>query len=80
MSTHFSADEMDFGRASGRYVVTAFDGWLVASDAGSLLLASTDRALQLVERFAACFQDGCHPDLIEHAVAARVGQRAFGLA
>ena len=80
MPTHCSADEMDFGRASGRSVVAAFDGGHVTSDAGALLLASTDRALRLVERFAACFRDGRDPDLIEHSIAALVGQRVFGLA
>jgi hypothetical protein len=41
MPTHCSADEMDFGRAIGRCVVAAFDGGLVTSDAGALMLAST---------------------------------------
>jgi hypothetical protein len=71
---------MDFGRASGRSVVAAFSGGLVASDAGSLLRAWTDRALRLVERFAACFRGGRDPDLIEHAIANLIGQRVFGLA
>ena len=80
MPTKCSADAMDFGRASGRCVVAAFDGELVTADAGALLLASTDRALQLVERIAACFQYGRDSDLIAHAIAAMVAQRAFGLA
>lgn len=80
MPTHCNADEMDFGRARGRSVVAAFDGGLVTSDAGALLLASTDRAIRLVERFAACFRDGRDRDLIAHSIATMVGQRVFGLA
>jgi hypothetical protein len=52
----------------------------MSSDAGALLLGSADRELRLVERFAACFEDRRHPELIEHAVATLVGQRVFGLA
>jgi hypothetical protein len=42
----------------GRQVVAAFDGGEVTSDAGALLLGATDRAIGLVTRFAACFDDG----------------------
>ena len=40
----------------------------------------TDRAIGLVERFAACFTDGRSPELIEHEVKTLVGQRIFGIA
>ena len=53
---------------------------LVTSDAGALLLGATDRAIDLMERFAACFRDQRRQDLIEHAVATLVGQRVFGIA
>ena len=39
-------------------MVAAFDGGEVTSDAGGLLLGATDRAIGLVRRFAACFDDG----------------------
>src|SRR5580765_4918598 len=45
MPTECSASEMDFGRAGGRRVVADFDGGLVSSDAGALLLAETDKAI-----------------------------------
>lgn len=80
MPTQCSSDGMDFGRASGRSVVAAFDGGLVTSDAGALLLGATDRAIRLVERFAACFRDGRDPGLVEHSLTSLVGQRVFGLA
>ena len=52
----------------------------MTSDAGALLLGTTDRAIGLVERFAACFTDSRSPELIEHAVKTLVGQRIFGIA
>jgi hypothetical protein len=47
---------------------------------GRLLLGATDRAIGLVDRFAACFADGRAPERIEHEVATLVGQRVFGIA
>jgi hypothetical protein len=61
-------------------VEAAFDGGLVTSDAGALLLGTTDRAIDLVGRFADCFRDHRRQDLIEHAVGTLVGQRVFGIA
>src|SRR5271169_6393262 len=42
MLTQCSPTEMEFGRAGGRRVVADFDGGLVSSDAGALLLGETD--------------------------------------
>jgi hypothetical protein len=58
----------------------AFDGGLVTSDAGGLLLGVTDRAIGLISRFAGCFSDHRRPELIEHTVATLVGQRLFAIA
>jgi hypothetical protein len=67
-------------RVEGRSVVASFDGGAITSDAGALLLGATDRAIRLVDRFAACFRDFRSPRLIEHDVSTLVGQRVFGLA
>jgi hypothetical protein len=61
-------------------VVAGFDGGKMTSDAGALLLGATDRAIGLVERFAACFTDGRAATLVEHEVKTLVGQRVFGIA
>jgi hypothetical protein len=58
----------------------AFDGGLMTSDGGALLLGATDRAIGLIDRFAACFDDGRRPELIEHEVRTLVGQRVVGIA
>lgn len=80
MPTECSAERFDFGIVEGRAVDAAFDAGLVTSDAGGLLLGATDRAIDLVERFAACFRDYRRQDLIEHTVATLVGQRVFAIA
>jgi hypothetical protein len=71
---------MEFGRAGGRLVVADFDGGLVSSDAGSLLLGETDEAIGLTDRFAACFGDRRSPLFTVHPLKALIAQRVFGLA
>jgi hypothetical protein len=61
-------------------VEAAFDAGLVTSHAGALLLGATDRAIGMMDRFAACFHDERRQDLIEHEVATLVGQRVFAIA
>src|SRR5438046_1807599 len=80
MPTECSAERFDFGVVEGRAVEAAFDGGLVTSDAGALLLGATDRAIDLVGRLADCFRDHRRQDLIEHAVGTLIGQRVFGIA
>ena len=80
MATECSAERLDFGTVDGRAVEAAFDAGLVTSDAGALLLGATDRAIGMLDRFAACFRDERRADLIEHAVATLVGQRVFAIA
>ena len=80
MPTECSADLFGFARVEGRAVVASFDGGALTSDAGALLLGATDRAIGLVERFAACFRDARAAGLIEHEVRPLVGQRVFARA
>ena len=80
MPTECSAEAFDFGTVGGRTVEAAFDAGLVTSDAGALLLGTTDRAINLMDRFASCFHDERRPEWIEHEIATLVGQRVFGIA
>ena len=61
MLTQCSPKPREFGRAGGRRVVADFDGGLVSSDAGALLLGETDKAIGLIDRFTACFGDDRSP-------------------
>jgi hypothetical protein len=80
MPTECSAKSFEFARVESRAVVAAFDGGAVTSDAGSLLLGATDRAIRLVDRIAGCFSDHRRADLVEHEVSTLVSQRIFGIA
>jgi len=80
MPTECISDQFDFARVEGRSVVAGFDGGRVTSDAGALLLGATDRAIGLVDRFAACFADDRTQEQVVHPLAAMVGQRVFAVA
>src|ERR1700727_1300435 len=80
MPTECSRDLFGFAPVEGREVVAAFDGGAITSDAGALLLGATDRAIGMMERFAACFHDVRRGDLVEHKVVTLLAQRVFGIA
>src|ERR1700741_2718101 len=80
MPTECTPELFEFKPVEGRQVVAAFDGGAITSDAGALLLGATDRAIHMMDRFAACFDDARCPELIEHKEVTLVGQRVFGIA
>lgn len=80
MPTECNPEAMLFARLDGRAVVADFGGGVMTSDAGALLLGATDRAIGLVDRFAACFSDGRQAGRVVHEARTLVGQRVFGIA
>ena len=73
MPTECRPTLFEFAPVEGRAVVAGFDGGAITSEAGAQLLGATDRAIGLVRRFAACFQDARSPERVEHEVAPLVG-------
>jgi hypothetical protein len=80
MQTECIPAQLEFEGVGKRRVVAGFDGGAITSDAGGLLLRETDRAVGLLERIAACFDDGRSPDQLVHSLRTLVGQRVVGLA
>lgn len=80
MQTECYPDLLGFAPVEGKQVVASFDGGDITSDAGSLLLGATDRAIGLMDRFAGCFRDARCPEMIEHSVRTLVAQRVYGIA
>jgi len=80
MPTECTPDFFGFEPVEGREVVAAFDAGSITSDAGALLLGATDRAIEMMDRFASCFHDVRRAELIEHEVVTLVRQRVFGIA
>ena len=80
MPTQCISESLVFSSVEGRRVVAGFDGGVVTTDAGALLLGAAVRAIGLVDRFAARFMDGREWDRVVHDVKVLVGQRVFGIA
>jgi Transposase DDE domain group 1 len=78
--TQCTQSHFEFKGHFSQQVVARFDGGTISSDGGSLLLRETDRRLNLLPRFAACFLDGRAQGRIEHSVLEMVSQRVYGLA
>jgi hypothetical protein len=66
MPTECSAESFDFGTVKGRPVEAAFDGGLVTSDAGALLLGATDRS-SMARQLAKRLRDAAGPRKSKHA-------------
>ena len=54
---------------SGKSVVATFDGGLLSSDGGVLMLHEVEQRLRIADRFAGCIEDPRAPDQITHALA-----------
>ena len=54
---------------SGRTIVAKFDGGLLSSDGGILVLREVEQRLRVADRMAACIEDPRAPDQITHTLA-----------
>lgn len=78
--TECKEQKLIFQAHGSRAVEAAFDGGMITSDGGALLLRELELRQQIVGDFARCFID--HRDLgaVEFTVEQLLGQRVFGLA
>jgi hypothetical protein len=65
---------------AGKPVHLTFDGGLMTSDAGVLLLAATERRLGISERLADCIEDPRAPERVRHTLAEMIRFRALLIA
>jgi hypothetical protein len=54
---------------SGKSVVAKFDGGLLSSDGGVLMLREIEQRLRVADRLAGCIEDPRAPDQITHTLA-----------
>lgn len=75
-------NQISFGFAPhfSRKVNADFAGGQISSDGGALLLRETERRVDVIGRFTACFQDRRHPSYITHEVREMMSQRVYSLA
>src|SRR5215216_5291320 len=65
---------------AGKPVHLAFDGGLMTSDAGILVLAAVEQRLRIAERLATCLEDPRDPDRVRHELAEMIRYRALLIA
>jgi hypothetical protein len=65
---------------AGKPVHVSFDGGLMTSDAGILLLAAIEQRLGVAGRLAACLEDPRDPDRVRHELAEMIRYRALLIA
>jgi hypothetical protein len=78
--TECNGDQLEFHALGRRAVVGKFDGGMISSDGGGLLLAELEARSGILARLAMQFTDHCEPAAIEHTVRELMAQRVFGLA
>lgn len=69
-----------FPELCARQVTVDFEAPRVSSDGGGVLLGRLDRSYGYLTRFAACFTDHRHEEIIEHSTLELLRQRVYGLA
>ncbi len=62
-----------------RKVVAGFDGGMISSDAGGLLLREVALTTDLLRQFASCLADYRNQCFVEHSVQELVSQKVVGL-
>jgi len=65
---------------SGKTVVAKFDGGLLSSGGGILVLREIEQRLRVADRLAACIRDPRSPDQITHSLADIIGFRLLMIA
>jgi hypothetical protein len=64
----------------GKTIVAKFDGGLLSSDGGVVILREVEQRLRIAERMAACIEDPRAPDQITHTLADIMGFRMLMIA
>ncbi|WP_295389797.1 transposase [uncultured Thiodictyon sp.] len=78
--TECNPEQQEFHALGKRPVVAAFDGGMISSDGGGLLLRETEVRTGILARLAEQFTDYRDPGAIEHTVLDLVAQRVYALA
>jgi hypothetical protein len=80
MPTECTQNSFAFHWENGREVVARFDGGVITTEGGGVLLREVEARTDIVRQFAACFTDHRDPYLTEHPVQDLVAQRVYALA
>ena len=80
MSVQDTHPKVSFARLGGKRVEAAFDGGLLTSDSGVMLLREVEARMGISDRIVKAVGDRRHPGYVEHPLADLVHQRVFQIA
>ncbi|MET0503412.1 MAG: IS1380 family transposase, partial [Candidatus Binatia bacterium] len=80
METQCIQEQMVFQQLGRRVVIGRFDGGMISSDGGGMLLREVERCFGILKRFAGCFRDYRDPQRTEHSLQTLISQRVYGIA
>jgi len=80
METQCIPEQMVFQQLGRREVIGRFDGGMISSDAGGMLLREVERGCGILKRFAGCFRDYRDSQRTEHSLKTLISQRVYGIA
>ena len=80
METQCIQEQMVFQQLGRREVVGRFDGGMISSDGGGMLLREVERCFGILKRFAGCFRDYRDRQRTEHSLQTLISQRVYGIA
>jgi hypothetical protein len=78
--SHSTAESLRFPPVAGLTIRGEFDGGLMSSDIGPLLLREVDRQVGLSERLAQAIKDHRHPAYVKHPLRDLLAQRIYQIA
>ena len=71
---------LDLPAVRRKKVTADFEGWLISSDGGLVLLRGAERRLGLSETLAGCIREWCDPDRVVHVLPGMLRSRMFAIA
>lgn len=80
MKTQCNGFRPSFGGGGRREIVAEFNGGMITSDGGGLLLREADESFGVLDEFAKCFTDYRDEELVEFSKRELLSQRVMGLA
>ncbi len=80
MKTECHGQRLLFQDHGSREVVAAFDGGVITSDAGGLLLREVDQQFGILQSLVGAFTDHRDPELVEFSTLELLRQRVMGIA
>jgi hypothetical protein len=78
--TNCTSDPIQFQGVKGRKIEAIFNGQVITSDGGGMLLKAADASIKLTRRIAGCFTDNRRKASRDHGLESLLRQRVYALA